>query len=963
MIKKIKKILKKLNNRGSSIVLVIAAVGFIGILVGALLAAVGYAYKLKLYDLNARDNFYYVEQAMEDIYAGVGSKTLEHMREAYSYTVENMTYYDLSESSYVSMSDDAANEMFKRKFMELLASDSFFSGTNIADELEQFITNSSVTLDKAEIVVKQEVNPLDNSDVIKVSIKNVALTRSVNYEHSRANGQFMQRIVADIDISKPDFLVDFNSLFFDYSTIFDFAVVADMGVEVNQDPSKVLTISGNVYAASDYYNKDYNNSYTVSAGADSPRKFAKTYGTEAIEISYEHDNVSSKQYTSETVNDLYNASDFIKSGGIYSYYDGVNQKSMYSGLLVNGSKVSILADTVIVPGTIAVLNSGDMDIYTKEGRAVSQSSIWTDNIVLDGYSIRTSAANAADPTYKGASAVLRANVFVKDDLEINSNYSLFVLSGGYYGFSNSTKKDDRTFVKTVDPSNFQIEYDDKGTTVVENRGHYNSSAIIVNGENSELDLQGTKKIFLAGRTYIELSKEINEATTTIGAGADKQDVVSDTYSFIGEGKDLMSSDPDAKTSLRDYKTGESISTKTTQVAYIPIMLTGTPKIGTIDGTEYFLATINPSVAGSDLFVDHFGASLISKGIPTIMQEINGRKHYYYDFQAVWDINSNGTDGTNYVSLYSSADELAKSFIYSYVSELNDVNSSVREYLIDIGNYEDFEASDILLPTSITTGAATPGSFTYSSGAITAKSGTSFDMIVEDTDAVSALLTTDGFNNINSTDVFTLSNDLTAKYNFIKWNLGEASGSTYEDEYINDLASNSSFGESYITPINRYMNFSKIVSSTSIRPKFVSSDTGSGILDLKSGYQVWVDYNDVTIKAKDDAKGIVRGIVISKGDVFFDANVTQFEGIIICGGKVYINNNLTTMNASAEIIKAILKECKTMGSDDAKYILELFKFYSADSGDAFDTGSTTRKTADTLNYSDVIGYSNWMKNVE
>ena len=75
--KKIKKILKKLNNQGSSVVMVVAALGFIGIIVGALLMAAGYTYKQKLQDLNARDNFYYVEQAMNEIYAGVGSIPLK----------------------------------------------------------------------------------------------------------------------------------------------------------------------------------------------------------------------------------------------------------------------------------------------------------------------------------------------------------------------------------------------------------------------------------------------------------------------------------------------------------------------------------------------------------------------------------------------------------------------------------------------------------------------------------------------------------------------------------------------------------------------------------------------------------------------------------------------------------------------------------------------------------------------
>lgn len=113
--KKIKKILKKLNNQGSSVVMVVAALGFIGIIVGALLMAAGYTYKQKLQDLNARDNFYYVEQAMNEIYAGVGSKTAANMQEAYIYTVENMVYFDLQTGTYKNRTDEEANHMFKEK--------------------------------------------------------------------------------------------------------------------------------------------------------------------------------------------------------------------------------------------------------------------------------------------------------------------------------------------------------------------------------------------------------------------------------------------------------------------------------------------------------------------------------------------------------------------------------------------------------------------------------------------------------------------------------------------------------------------------------------------------------------------------------------------------------------------------------------------------------------------------------
>jgi hypothetical protein len=76
--------------------MVIVSIAFVAIIVGALLSAAAYAYRLKLTNKNAKDNFYYVEQAMQEIYAGVGSKTVESLYDAYTYTWFTMTSLRIS---------------------------------------------------------------------------------------------------------------------------------------------------------------------------------------------------------------------------------------------------------------------------------------------------------------------------------------------------------------------------------------------------------------------------------------------------------------------------------------------------------------------------------------------------------------------------------------------------------------------------------------------------------------------------------------------------------------------------------------------------------------------------------------------------------------------------------------------------------------------------------------------------
>ncbi len=1008
--KKIKKLIKKLNNRGSSLVMVVVALGFIGIIVGALLMFAGYAYKQKLQDLNARDNFYYVEQAMQEIYAGVGSKTVEDMQEAYIYTVENMVRYDLTSNSYVTIGDQAANDMFKKQFMYNLDQNTFFDSANIATELSKYITNSSVKLDMSKVFVDDTDRDV-NGNLKSITIRNITLTRTQEYNRSQANGYYTQSISTDIVIGEPDFTVRFNSTGSEYPKLFDFSMVADMGVEINQPAGNPLTISGNIYAAADYYNKKYNESTYTAGVLDASKSLNMTIGTEKFE--YTHGSVTSKKYVdgASPVNTYYNEYSSINDpeiAGERDYYNGVNQRSMYSGLYINGSSVSILADTVIVPGTLAVMNSGDLTLYGKTGKATSESEVWADNIVLGGYSTKTITQNTTTKDeiikYNGSTALIRADVYVKDDTEINATGAYFQLKGSYFGYGDSTSKDVREFIPTVDPENFQIEEAD-GTKY--NRGHYNSSAIIVNGEKATLDLQETEAIFLAGRSYIELSKQINETELNVAvgdgtAGSTSQDVVKQTYQFMPTTSNIDTPDPTDTIYLRDYRTGESISVKSNQKAYVPVMYTGMPTPvlnSTATRALYYEAKLHTALKGSVFFEKYFPTSTFGKVvdgtrdiyIPCIMQEVSGKKYYYYDFTTCYNMILADQAVANQ---FSSDREYAAAFIEDYVKELKDPNSNISQYLVDITNYEDFEAGDILLPTMNDSMDAT-SAVVYSSGAITSKNGNTFEMITQnDLDDIAALLSTPQVTDYNAISggnqfitgfdgdkipAFSLSNDLDLEYNFVKWNLGHLNKTleSGERQYIQSLLANSDFGEASITPINKYINIrliganSKYPACGDLRPaKGAETGNEATVLKLASGYSVYVN-DGVSSSANDSAyvtveagsNGVVKGIVITKGDVYFDASVKSFEGLIVAGGKVYINEQLQSFTASPEICRAIIRECQLSSEDKCKYVLDLFKAYEDSSVVTLEPTDTSAKTIDTIDYSDVVSFDNWMKNVE
>ena len=1063
--KKLKKILRKLkNNAGSSIVMVVVAIAFIGIVVGALLSAAVQSYRLKLAELNSKDNFYYIEQALNEIYAGVGTQTVEDLQNAYVYTVENMVRFDLGKGRYVTESEETIQKMFTSEFYRRLSDNEFFKSKNtsdLAEKLETFISNDTVSLDASRL---QIVDYRENGENVGKIIKNVTLKRTQEYNRSSANGVFTQSITTDIVIGKPDFAVRFDAVNDQDPNIFKYALVADMGVYVDQKTTP-LTIAGNIYAASDYYNKNYNEKNWDDTANDADKKFGKTgqyliddltkpvtadtdadssnedgsevaQQYEKIDLSsyYVHGSVSSK-HAEKNENKLSPANQYVNVESIPAenvdatqkeYYDGENIKSKYSGFYVNGSQVSVMADTMIIPGTIAVMDKGSLTVYGKDGIQTSETEVWTDDVVLDGTSTYPDKGKTEKRTYTGSNAIFKANLYVKDDTELNAAGSNLQLAGSYYGYGDSTEKDNRKFTPVVNAKNFQVEVtttnaDGTTTTTTENRGHYNSSAIIVNGEQTQLDLVQAKNIFLAGRTYIELSKDVNTVT---GSSDEKEKdaegnelsvkTVTDVYTYHPTDYDpelpnALRTDSNKITTLRDYKMGESISIKSNQLAYIPVTSNGIPTLAKDSNDKslgYYLAELPPALKGSTLFEKYFPEAVFAGNVPCVLQEVSGKKYYYYDFVTAYnEISDNYTakslsqvfdmSFTEWQNTYPSPQYFAAGFISDYSAELElhrkyvsaedkrgKQDSVIAAYLVDIGDYEDFDAGNILLPSKDNKDVNI-----YSSGAITAKTDSEFSIVrKDDVSVISKLLTSEGLNALPATGIkwdkdghtdgteevyasaYQLSDAIELEYEYMKWNLGHFSDSKNDKEekrYIKDLVADENFGDASITPINKFLDMSKL-DGTKIYPNLSGDDSGTNVMDLASKYSVWVSDDDVVVKARSTDNGKVRGIVITKGNVYFDKSasngVTDFEGAIIAGGKVYVNGNVKTIAASAEICRSILRECLLTNDDNSKYLLSLFRGYAPEDGND-DSKKDDARSIDTIDYTDVVSFSNWMKNVE
>lgn len=1026
--------MKKKDSKGSGIILVIVALSFLGIIAGALLTAVAYAYRLKVVDYNTKDNFHFVEQAMDEVYAGLGGRTTTTMQEAYTKTVEEMVEFDVDKRAYVNIGDTEANKRFKDYFMNGIKDDiAFTSISTLQALLESYISNGSVKVvpDNLRVefydtagTIKKTVNPtggngsIEGIEIGKIVIRNLVLRRTANYNRSSANGSFTQTISTDVEISRPDFNVQFNTVDANKSTIFDYCMVADSGIEINQSAAVPLAINGNIYGGADFYNKSYNlygvsDSSTISSYTQLQTISAVPDGDGKVQdINVRMQPVTNRKYADSTSHTLFNArlAD-IKYGmnkdGILTVqevrsemsndqsivYNGYNENSKYSGLYINGAKVSIRANTMVIPGTVAVMNGADLTVYSSVGTKVANTNLWADNVVLDGYTVQT-VGNT--DTQRGSNATFVANMYVKDDLEVNSDYSNFNLIGGYYGYGNGTQIK-RTFAPTILLDNqgadttgrtgINIYQYGETPATAEDRSHYNSSAIVVNGNNSNLDFSNTTKLFVAGQAYIELSAKHEDVTIENGeikyasdAGT-LQDVVKDVISYDGK--------------VQDYKTGESISVKSNQLIYIPNG-SGTYTEAQDAKGKYYTIAINSMLlvddaSGYNLFKSFF-ANTDAVPCVGITPASSTRTYFYFDFDRVWANDAKG---------YADAESMAAAFASAYMAELR---KSSSEASVDYSPIKDYLDSDVTSGLLFSAGTITkpedPDAVSYASGALTeiVKSTTgsnSFNIYVSKEAGISRPTSADGdsssYSTASTAGVLGLASEFQQHYNYLKFSLTDLAAGSAEANFVDSVVADSTYGTTALSPINRYFT----IPDWEVSP----NGTGDHSLQLSSGYKVWVSSRDVVVRVSDceelDGLNTVRGIIITKGDVYFENGVNKFEGLIVAGDKIFVGGNMRSISANPEICKAIIAELQTDKDIDAEKVLRAFNGYSTEydelslddlktlcgnrgiaveAGDTKETliskllsydknGDETVKKIDTIDYSDVVKYSNWMKNAE
>ena len=355
---------------------------------------------------------------------------------------------------------------------------------------------------------------------------------------------------------------------------------------------------------------------------------------------------------------------------------------------------------MIVPGSIAVIDTGDLTISSVESATIDYTELWADGIVLGGYSLKNSVDGES---YKGASLSMKAKAYIADDLELNAKSSSFLMNGEYYGY-NYASTDNRTYTSSTDA----VFKDGVG---IDGQAHYNSSAIILNGENSNLDLSKVNSLYIAGQSYIELAKETTEPeegdkltyTITNNDGDDvtfyNEEVKKNTVSYPDLDADeyYTINDDNEKEQVNNYQTGEAVSVKSNQLAYIPNWA-----VKYDEDNEYYYISIPERLEEVAPYKDIW--SDLSK-VPVVKTMVSGKEYHYFDFSKV---DKSLTDADGNVVYNSDGDpvkvskvQLMREFIEQYANlftttDEDDNNFGKSLGLKDITDYSGFKVEQLKL---------------------------------------------------------------------------------------------------------------------------------------------------------------------------------------------------------------------------------------------------------------------------
>ena len=555
--------------------------------------------------------------------------------------------------------------------------------------------------------------------------------------------------------------------------------------------------------------------------------------------------------------------------------------SIYAGNLPAAATTNPDTSIQVTSGASLNVESGDK-VVCKGEISVGLNSTFTSGGSVNLWARGLNAASVKNVTLSGTT-------YFADDLTIAGKNNNVKISGNYYGYGSYESA-------TSDDCVAKDQYIQSGLS-----GAALSSAIVVNGKNTTLDLSDTQKLMIAGRNYIASSKvKANDRTNT-----------------------------------NDVVTGESLTVKGTQLAYLA-------------PAEILGASGNPMTY--DDYLTHLnGADEISVNWDTAVEAWGGRTLREIGVDSTEPVQAvfyNDNSATGYVYFYLNFTDAQKSadFMQMYYQNNPTIKTNMDKYLSFYFGGED---------SGITVKDADSYLRYITNGNVLSYSGADAQGSLEEATGVNPgekiLQEEVGYQN----SWYALNRKMITSYDLLNKEVKEDS-ETMHDETDSDRS-----------VYDNLVNEKKMVSYIK---DTVKDDTGKYVFtasDEDGGLQAIMYDNgetgvNKTLKISENDVDKLR-LVVCTGDVEIEAGV-KFQGIIMAKGTITLKAGAQLESAPLEAARVFQAQMSSYGDKDS--IKPQDFFWEGDKyvlGNSASSGKKdTLNGSDTYSIADCVSYENWKK---
>ena len=568
-------------------------------------------------------------------------------------------------------------------------------------------------------------------------------------------------------------------------------------------------------------------------------------------------------------------------------YAGSGIKVTNGGLLdVKGDVLSTIGDTsnanivtrgdIYVQGTSSVISS-----FTVNG-----GDIWCRNLTVDS----NLGLGTADVTLGALVNIDEfSKTFVQDDLNLYGKNSKVYIGGEYYGYSAEGAGSAAT--------------------------HTNSSAVIITGSRSKLDMN-VNKLIIGGRSYVIVDEMATDGTYMTGESLSikaNQDLYLIPGNYIYDGDGVITN-PMALTTWTNVQANAAAA--------------GEP---VVDLTGFFAYSSNQA------------NSLINNETPYVVKQYDGSIYLYYNFK------DKASSAKFIERILQGEDVKLKEKVTSYFTS---IFSGGSESGVRISDSSAKFTSGVMFETNsgyvINSGSQQAGSLTNSMTAASGAAGI-------------------------TTDVFALTSlDCAKRYNIITRLLVDIPEMKGGNKYIvdNEIPALNEFYDGfnpgdaidfsmtsyYSKPASQNIVYYDLLESAEYNTtdgylvEYLTGEPGIIKVATKENYVVPSD--------------VYGGVIISAQDVILDHN---FKGLIICKGSIRVTNSNVTITTDATMVENLIKneylfydgvaEGGVRHQEEHKF-KEYFVAYRAS---VLEDPTEEPVQIENISYKDMVGYDNWRKN--